>query len=77
MNATIPTNDNYMSAEAAVTFLGLKSKVALYSLCKRRVIPFVRLKRRLLFSRHELDAHLQARRVAPFDEVSFTARNGG
>lgn len=64
---------DYIDTAQAALFLG-KSKDAVWSMCKRKLLPHFRLNRTLMFSRRDLEDFMFKHRVAPTGETGSGLR---
>ncbi len=72
---TPPHADAWMTADEAVSYLGYRTRAALYQAVRRGIVPAHRLGvRRLRFRRSELDAELARSPSRPSDLAAILTR---
>src|SRR5438128_276268 len=49
----------FMNTECTMQFLQIRSRETLYNLIKKQGLPYIKLGRKLLFSKHDLIIHLK------------------
>lgn len=67
----------YLDADAAAEYLGMPSAEAVRRAAQRRVLPFTKLGKKLVFDTVKLDAYLDALPGVSVDEAVARKINGG
>lgn len=67
----------YLDADAAAEYLGMPSAEAVRRAAQRRLLPYCKVGRKLVFDRAKLDAWMESLENVSVDEAAARKINGG
>lgn len=73
-NQSSKSQKPYLSLEEAATYLSLK-KSTLYQYTSKKILPFYKIRRKILFKVDELNEFIENHRVKTSDEIEEEALN--